>query len=341
MKRIVTFGEIMLRLNPAEYKRFLQVDSFNASYAGSEASVAVSLALLDCPVSFVSKLPENEIGQAALNELRKYGVDTSCIIRSNDRMGIYFVEKGASQRPSKVIYDRKNSAFANLKKADLNWEAIFKDACWFHFSGITPALSDDLEIITLLACKKAKEMGLVVSCDLNYRNKLWTSEKAKEVMTPIMQYVDHCIGNEEDIQKVFGIGLDNGRDKTVKELSIDFYKDIALKLKEKFSLQSVSLTLRESYSANSNDWSGMICTDNEIHFSDKYNINIVDRLGGGDSFCAGLIYALINNYSKLDSINFAVASSCLKHSIENDYNLSTKDEILALMSGNKNGRIQR
>ncbi len=340
MKRTVTFGELMMRLNPPDNKRFLQATNFNTSYAGSEASVAVSLSIMNIPVSFVSRLPVNEIGQAALNELRKYGVDTRFIARSEDRMGIFFVEKGASQRPSKVIYDRSFSAFSLAKKQDYDWNRIFENTDWFHVSGITPALGDTIAEIILDACKKAKEKKITVSCDLNYRNKLWTSEKAKVIMEGIMPYVDHCIGNEEDIQKVFGIGTDNLISESETDFE-DYYKAIVMEMRKKYSLKSVAITLRESHSAEKNCWSGLFCTDSKVWFSDKYELNIIDRLGGGDSFSAALIYALQNNYDPQKTIDFATAASCLKHSIEFDFNLISIAEVNELLNGKGDGRIQR
>ena len=338
--KAVTFGEIMLRLNPELYGRFVQADKFCATYSGAEANVAVSLANYGVPVSFVTKLPTHEIGQSAVNSLRKYGVDTSKIVRGGDRVGVYFVEKGASQRPSKVIYDRAYSSIAMASKEDFDWDKIFEGVTWFHFTGITPALSDDLAEICLIALRKAKEKDITVSCDLNFRKKLWSKEKAGEVMGKLCLYVDYCIANEEDAKDVFGIEADN-TDINGGKLDRDGYVSVANKLTQRFGFKGVAITLRESKSANDNDWSGMLYVDKQAYFSKKYSIHIVDRVGGGDSFGGGLIYSLMNNYKPQNAIEFAVAASCLKHSIEGDFNLITKEEVESLAGGNASGRVQR
>lgn len=338
--KAVTFGEIMLRLNPPMYERFVQTTTFCATYSGAEANVAVSLANYGVDASFVTKVPNHEIGQSAVNSLRKYGVDTSKIVRGGERLGVYFVEKGASQRASKVIYDRANSAIATASKNDFDWDKIFDGVTWFHFTGITPALSDELAEICEIALKKAKEKNITVSCDLNYRKKLWSKEKAGEVMNKLCPYVDYCIANEEDAKDVFGIEADN-TDIYGGKLDRDGYISVAKKLTEKFNFKGVAITLRESKSANDNDWSGMLYTNGQAYFSKKYSIHIVDRVGGGDSFGGGLIYSLMNNYTPQNAIEFAVAASCLKHSIEGDYNLVTKEEVESLAGGNASGRVQR
>lgn len=338
--KVVTFGEIMMRLNPEGYLRFVQADKYVSTFAGAEANVAVSLANYGTDVAFVTKLPEHEIGQAAVNSLRKFGVDTSLITRGGDRVGIYYCEKGASQRPSKVIYDRAYSAISQAKQSDFNWNKIFKNATWFHFTGITPALSDSMAAITLKAAKIAKEKGITVSCDLNFRKKLWGKEKANAVMTDICKYVDYCIANEEDAKDVFGIEADN-TDINTGKLDRNGYISVAKKLTDKFNFKGVAITLRESISANDNNWSAMLYTNGQAYFSKKYSMHIVDRVGGGDSFGAGLIYSLINNYDSQKAIEFAVAASCLKHSIEGDYNMVSVKEIETLMSGNASGRVQR
>ena len=340
MKKIVTFGELMLRLAPEGYLRFVQSDRFEATFGGAEANVAVSLASFGENAVFVTKLPTHEIGQMAVNSLRRYGVDTSEIVRGGDRVGIYYCEKGASQRPSKVIYDRANSSIAKAEKNDFDWEKIFKDADWFHVTGITPALGDEIAEITVEACRKAKEMGVTVSTDLNYRKKLWTREKAGKVMTELCKYVDYCIANEEDAKDVFGITADN-TDIESGKLDRDGYISVAKKLTEKFGFKGVAITLRESISANDNNWSGMLYTGNETYFSKKYAIHIVDRVGGGDSFGAGLIYGLSNGLSPQDIIEFAVAASCLKHSVEGDFNMMSLDEVKSLAKGSGSGRVQR
>ena len=338
--RIVTFGEIMLRLAPENYLRFVQADRLEATFGGAEANVAVSLANFGEDVAFVSKLPTHEIGQSAINSLRKFGVDTSFVTRGGERVGIYYCEKGASQRPSKVIYDRAGSAIATATGDDFDWDKIFDGAKWFHFTGITPALSDTLAGIVLQAVKSAKEKGITVSCDLNFRKKLWSKEKAKEVMSKICKYVDVCIANEEDAKDVFGIEAEN-TDIESGKLNEQGYVSVAKQLVDKFGFKAVAITLRESISANDNYWSGMLYTDGNAVFSRKYAMHIVDRVGGGDSFGAGLIHSLLAGKNATDAIEFAVAASCLKHSIEGDYNMESKEEVEALANGNASGRVQR
>lgn len=337
--KVITFGELMLRLAPEGYLRFVQTDKLEATFGGAEANVAVSLANYGVDVSFVSKLPAHEIGQAAVNSLRKYGVDTSKIVRGGDRVGVYYCEKGASQRPSKVIYDRANSAITKAKVEEFDWDNIFKDVDWFHFTGITPALSEEVAKICEVACKKAKERGITISTDLNYRKKLWSKEEANKVMSNLCQYVDVCIANEEDAKDVFGIEADN-TDINSGKLDREGYISVARKLKERFNFKYVAITLRESISANDNNWSAMLY-DDKAYFSRKYALHIVDRVGGGDSFGGGLIYALREKYDAQDAIEFAVAASALKHSIEGDYNLVSLDEVKALAKGNGSGRVQR
>ena len=340
MKKVVTFGELMLRLAPEGYLRYVQSDKFEATFGGAEANVAVSLANYGLDVAFVSKLPEHEIGQMAVNSLRKFGVDTSKITRGGARVGIYYCEKGASQRPSKVIYDRAYSAIAMASKSDFDWEKIFDGVSWFHFTGITPALSDEVAEITLEALKVAKEKGITTSCDLNYRKKLWTKEKAGTVMGELCKYVDYCIANEEDAKDVFGI-VSDGSDIDSGKLNHEGYIYVAKKLTDRFGFKGVAITLRESKSANDNDWSAMLYTDNNAYFSKKYSMHIVDRVGGGDRFGGGLIYSLLSGSNAQESIEFAVAASCLKHSIEGDYNLVSVSEVKALAGGNASGRVQR
>lgn len=338
--KVVTFGELMLRLAPEGYLRFVQSDKLLATFGGAEANVAVSLANYGVDAAFVSKLPAHEIGQNAVNSLRKFGVDTTKIVRGGDRIGIYYCEKGASQRPSKVIYDRAASSIACASKGDFDWENILKDVNWFHFTGITPALSDSVAEITLDALKVCKAKGITVSCDLNFRKKLWSKEKAGKVMGGLMQYVDYCIANEEDAKDVFGIEADN-TDITSGKLDRNGYISVAKKLTDKFVFKGVAITLRESLSANDNNWSGMLYTDGTAHFSKKYAMHIVDRVGGGDSFGGGLIYALCNGYEPQKAIEFAIAASCLKHSIEGDYNMVTVKEVETLAGGDASGRVQR
>ena len=340
MKKIVTFGELMLRLAPEIYLRFVQSDKYQATFGGAEANVAVSLANYGMDVAFVSKLPTHEIGQSAVNSLRKFGVDTTKIVRGGERVGIYYCEKGASQRPSKVIYDRAYASIAMASEGDFDWDKILDGVQWFHFTGITPALSDSMANITMQAVKKAKEKGITVSCDLNFRKKLWSKEKAGKVMGELCKYIDYCIANEEDAKDVFGIEADD-TDIYSGKLNHEGYVSVAKKLTDAFGFKGVAITLRESKSANDNDWSAMLYTDSQAYFSKKYAMHIVDRVGGGDSFGAGLIYALTNDYTAQSAIEFAVAASCLKHSIEGDYNMVSVEEVLNLAGGDASGRVQR
>ena len=340
MKKIVCFGEIMARFNPEGYLRFGQAKRLEVSYSGAEANVAVSLANYGLNSMFVSKLPENDISKAAIKDLRGYSVDVSHIVYGGERLGIYFVEKGASQRASKVIYDRKYSSISTASRQDFNWEQIFKDATWFHFTGITPALSDETAEICLDACKYAKKKGITISCDLNYRKNLWSTEKAGKVMGKLMQYIDLCIANEEDAEKVFGI---KAADTDVEggQLNHEGYHQVAQQISSQFGCDKVAITLRGSISANDNNWAGMLYSDGECYFSRNYLIHIVDRVGGGDSFGGALIYSLISGYEPQNAIEFAVAASCLKHTIELDFNQVTVDEVEALIKTGGTGRVQR
>ena len=340
MAKVITFGELMLRLQPYNYERFVQCDHVEFTFGGGEANVAVSLANYGMDAAYVTKLPAHAIGQAAVNSLRRYGVDTTKIVRGGDRVGIYFNEKGASQRGSVCIYDRANSAIAKASSADFDWDAIFEGAEWFHFTGITPALGANVVEICREACKAAKAHGLKISCDLNYRGKLWTRAEAREAMTELCQYVDVCISNEEDAKDVFGIEAEN-TDIDSGKLNHEGYISVAKQLTEAFGFKKVAITLRSSISANDNDWAGMLYSDGEASFSPSYRMHIVDRVGGGDSFGGGLIYALLNGYDNQAAINFAVAASCLKHSIEQDFNLVSVAEVTALAQGNASGRVQR
>ena len=342
MGKFVTFGEIMFRFNPEGYLRLVQADKFEVSVAGGEANVAVSLANYGMDAAFVSKVPAHEVGDIVVRTMRKYGVDTSNIVRGGKRLGVYFVEKGASQRPSKVIYDREGSAIATADPNEFDWDAIFEGATWFHWTGITPALSDNMVQAVLAACKKAKEKGVTVSCDLNYRKKLWSREKACEVMSQLMPYVDVCIANEEDAADVFGIHAAH-TDIEGGKLDYEAYKSVAQQISQRFGCKKVAITLRGSLSASENTWAGMLydAATDTANISRSYHILIVDRVGGGDSFGGGLIYALSNGYKDADAINFAVAASCLKHTIEHDFNEVKVDEVLALMNGSGSGRVQR
>ena len=338
--KVITFGEIMLRLAPEGYLRFVQADAFEVTYGGGEANVAVSLANYGMDVAFVTKLPKHEIGQAALNSLRRYGVDTSYVARGGERLGIYYLEKGASQRPSKVIYDRAASSMASAFKEDFDWDQIFEGASWFHFTGITPALSDNIAEVCLEACKAAKAKGITVSCDLNYRKKLWTKEKARAVMSELCKYVDVCIANEEDAGDVFGIKSKN-TDVMSGKVNHEGYQEVAGKLADQFGFKKVAITLRTSLSANDNKWAAMLYDGGNYYFSKSYDIHIVDRVGGGDSFGAGLIYALMNGFKPQKALEFAVAASCLKHTVESDFNMVSAEEVTVLMGGDGSGRVQR
>ena len=340
--KVVTFGEIMLRLAPEGYLRFTQAEKFGAVYGGGEANVSVSLANYGIDSAFVTKLPKHEIGQAAVNSLRKFGVDTSMIVRGGERVGIYYNEKGASQRPSKVIYDRAYSAISMAQPGDFDWKKIFEGVDWFHFTGITPALNPTVAGICLDACRAAKENGVTISCDLNFRKKLWSREEAQKTMTELCKYVDVCISNEEDAHDVFGIDAEN-TDIHGGKLNHEGYKSVAKQLADKFGFKRVAITLRSSISANDNDWAALLYNveTGEYCFSKSYHMHIVDRVGGGDSFGGGLIYATLNGYSTQDAVEFAVAASCLKHTIEGDFNMVSVDEVKALAGGNGTGRIQR
>lgn len=340
MSRIVTFGEIMVRLAPNGYYRFFQDDQLQATFGGAEANVAVSLANFGENVAFVTKLPDHAIGEGAITELRKFGVETSYISRGGARIGIYFLEKGASQRGSLCIYDRAGSSIQTANRADFDWDKIFEDAEWFHFTGITPALSKFTAEICLDACKAAKKKKIKVSCDLNYRSKLWSRSEARETMTMLCGYVDLCIANEEDAKDVFGIESANTDAQTGK-LNKEGYCEVAEKLTDAFGFEAVAFTLRTSISANDNDWAGMLYTNGTSYYSKEYHLRIVDRVGGGDSFGAGLIFSLINGKSPQEAIDFAVAASVLKHSIEGDFNRVSLAEVEKLAGGNGTGRVER
>ncbi len=339
-KRIVTFGEIMLRLAPEGYLRFFQNDTMQATFGGGEANVAVSLANYGMDASFVTKLPSHAIGQGAVNSLRGLGVDTKDIVRGGDRVGIYFLEKGASQRGSVCIYDRAHSAIQEASREDFDWDKIFEGADWFHFTGITPALGANLVDICIDACKAAKAKGVKISCDLNYRGKLWTRAEAREAMTKLCEYVDVCISNEEDAKDVFGIEAEN-TDIYGGKLDKEGYKSVAKQLMDTFNFEKVAITLRSSISANDNDWAGMLYDGENYCFSKEYHLHIVDRVGGGDSFGGGLIYSLLSGKDSQSAIEFAVAASALKHSIEGDYNRVTVSEVEKLAGGDASGRVQR
>ncbi len=340
MAKAVTFGEIMLRLAPNGYYRFFQDDQLQATFGGGEANVAVSLANFGIDSSYVTKLPAHAIGQAAVNSLRYFGVNTDKIVRGGDRVGIYFLEKGASQRGSVCIYDRAHSAIQEAAPSDFDWDAIFEGVDWFHFTGITPALGANLVEICEQACVAAKEKGVKISCDLNYRGKLWTRAEAREAMTKLCKYVDVCISNEEDAKDVFGIEAEN-TDIYGGKLNKEGYKSVAKQLADKFGFEKVAITLRSSISASDNDWAAMLYDGENYCFSKEYHLHIVDRVGGGDSFGAGLIYALLSGKGTQDAIEFAVAASALKHSIEGDFNRVSVAEVEKLAGGDGSGRVQR
>jgi 2-dehydro-3-deoxygluconokinase len=340
--RFVTFGEIMMRLNPEGYNRFVQAERFEASYAGGEANVAVSLANYGLEASFVTKLPANPLGEAARNAVRRFGVDTGDIVWGGERLGLYFVEKGASQRSSKVIYDRAGSSIALAGRNDFEWAAILEGAKWFHFTGITPALGGELAGICLDALEYCKAHGVTVSCDLNYRGKLWTREEAGRCMARLVPYVDVLIANEADAADVFGIAAEDS-DVESGKLNKQGYVSVARRLAERFGCKKVAITLRTSLSASDNLWAGMLydAKSSAASFSSEYKIHIVDRVGGGDSFGGGLICALGTGRDDQAAIDFAVAASALKHSIEHDFKLVSVAEVEALAAGNGTGRVQR
>ncbi len=340
MKKVVTFGEIMLRLAPNGYYRFFQDDQLQATFGGGEANVAVSLANFGLDAVYVTKLPEHAIGQAAINSLRYFGVDTSKIARGGERVGIYYLEKGASQRGSVCIYDRAYSAIQQAEPSDFNWDDIFTGTDWFHFTGITPAIGGKLVEICKEACIAAKKHGVKISCDLNYRGKLWTREQARAAMTELCKYVDVCISNEEDAKDVFGIEAEN-TDIYGGKLNKDGYRSVARQLAEKFGFEKVAITLRSSISASDNDWAAMLYDGESYCFSKEYHLRIVDRVGGGDSFGAGLIYALLSGKDTQSAVDFAVAASALKHSIEGDFNRVSVKEVEKLAGGDGSGRVQR
>ncbi|NLJ90492.1 MAG: sugar kinase [Clostridiales bacterium] len=340
MAKVVTLGEIMLRLSTPGFEKFIQADRFDINYGGGEANVAVSLSNYGHEGVFITKVPDNPIGEAAVATLRKYNVNTDYIVKGGERLGIYYLETGASMRPSKVVYDRAHSSIAEADISDFDFDAAFEGADWFHFTGITPAISDKAAELTEAALKAAKAHGLTVSVDLNYRKKLWTEEKAQKVMTNLMQYVDVCIGNEEDAEKVLGF-KPHGTDVESGELNLEGYKDIFQQMIDKFGFKYVASSLRESHSASDNGWSAAIYDGKEFYRSKQYNIRLVDRVGGGDSFAAGLICGLVDGKDMKEALEFGVAASALKQTIPGDINLVTREEVDALVGGDASGRVQR
>lgn len=340
-KRVVTFGEIMLRLTPPNHKRFVQAESLDVTYGGAEANVAVSLANYGLDAHYVTKVPNNLIGQAAINHLCRFGVNTDYIVRGGPRLGIYFQEIGAAQRPSRIVYDRAGASIAEAKPEEFNWEEILAGAAWFHVTGITPALSPTAAQTTIDAVRTAKKVGVTVSIDLNYRKNLWTPDEANKVMSEVVKYVDLCIANEEDAEKVFGIKA-QGSDITSGKLNEAGYHDVIHQLVDRFGFKYVAVTLRESFSASHNGWSGLLYDGKDFYRSRRYDITpIVDRVGGGDSFGSGLIYSLITGKAPQEAVDFAAAASCLKHSITGDFNLVSVDEVEHLAGGDGSGRVQR
>ena len=340
MAKIVTMGEILLRLAPPSNNRFVQATNFDINYGGGEANVAVSLSNFGHDAYFVSKVPTHEIGQAAVNSLRKFGVHTCFLARGGGRLGIYYLETGSSLRPSKVIYDRTHSSLCEADPSDFDFERVFSGADWFHWSGITAAISTKAAECVKQACIAAKKAGVTVSCDLNYRSKLWTPEKAQSVMRPLMQYVDVCIGNEEDAEMCLGYKPASNAESGKTEA--DGYKSIFIQMQQDFGFQYTISTLRESYSASNNGWKALIYNGKDFYLSRRYEITpIVDRVGGGDSFCAGIIHGLVNGMSQADALEFAVAASALKHTIPGDVNMVSIQEVESLVAGNTSGRVQR
>jgi len=339
-KKVVTLGEIMLRLSTPDFKRFVQADSFDVTYGGGEANVSAALCNYGLNGTFVTKVPDNAIGQSAINHLRRYGVDTQFIARGGGRLGIYFLETGASMRASQVIYDRAGASIAEAEISDFDFDKIFEDADWFHTTGITPALSDKCTALAEAALKASKSKGITTSIDLNYRKKLWSKEKAREVMTRLCQYVDVCIGNEEDAETTLGFKPEN-TDVTKGKLNVEGYKSVFKQMKDKFGFKYVASTLRESYSASDNGWSALVYDGNEFYHSRQYEVRIVDRVGSGDSFASGFIYGLVTGMAMKDAAEFAVAASALKHTIPGDLNHAALNEVKDLMKGDASGRVQR
>jgi 2-dehydro-3-deoxygluconokinase len=341
MARVITFGEIMLRLNPEGYYRLVQADKLEVSYTGAEANVAVALTQLGVDAAFVSTVPAHEVGQCAVNFLRRFGVDTSMVKRCGSRLGVFYVEKGASQRGSKVIYDRADSAITKMKRGDYDWDAIFEGADWFYWTGITPALHGELPEISEDACKAAKAHGVKIACDVNYREKLWTTEEAGVVMERLLPYSDLIIVNEDHARKILGITAEGANYGGDELLSDEQYTSIARQVCDRYGCSSAALTVRRSISANDNKFAAMLYADGKSYFSPEYRLNIVDRIGGGDAFAGGLLYGLIKGKTPQETLDFAVAAGALNHSIEHDFNLVSLEEIEAVAAGHADGRVQR
>ena len=350
MSTVVTFGEIMLRLSTPGFSRFRQATTFDATFGGGEANAATSLALFGHDARFVCKLPRHAIGQMAVDRLRQYGVDTDYIVRGGDRIGIYFLETGASQRPSTVVYDRAHSAVSEMDPSEVDWDAAFDGADWFHWTGITPALGERPTAAVEAACRAAKRAGATVSCDLNFRSKLWTTEEAQAVMRPLMEHVDVCIANEEDADRSLGMRTEGSGAEAAEGAALDEsgYARLADKLKAEYGFDAVAITLRESHSASDNGWSAMLLGGagsarplGEAVRSRRYDVRLVDRVGGGDSFAAGLIHGLLTKDDAEEALNFAVAASALKQTIPGDLNLTSAEEVEKLAGGSGSGRVER
>lgn len=338
--KIVGFGDMLVSFAPDGYRRFIQADSMHVNYTGAEANVLASLSCFGLDTEFVTRLPDNPISACAVAFLRKFGIGTGRIVYGGDRIGVIYTECGASQRPSQVVYDRMHTSICEACPEDFDWDAIFADASWFHFTGITAALSDSTAACCLAACKAAKAKGITISCDLNYRKKLWSEAKARSVMEELVRYVDVLVANEEDADKVLGIRSDDTDVETGK-LNKAGYEDVARRICSLYGVKKVGITLRQSLSASDNVWSAMLFDGDKAYFSREYMIHIVNRVGGGDSFSAGLIYSLVSGFGAQKAIEFAAAASCLKHSIEEDFNLVSVKEVEALAAGNGSGRVQR
>ena len=339
-KKVVTLGEIMLRLSTPDFKRFVQADTFDITYGGGEANVSAALCNYGLNGTFVSKVPNNPIGQSAINHLRRYGVDTQFIARGGERLGIYFLETGASMRASQVVYDRAHASIADVDAAEFDFDKILDGASWFHTTGITPALSDKAAALTEAALKAAKAKGITTSIDLNFRKKLWTKEKAREIMTKLCEHVDVCIGNEEDADLCLGFKAKD-TDVTKGELNLDGFKDVFKQMKDRFGFKFIASSLRESHSASDNGWSALVYDGSEFYHTKQYSVRIVDRVGSGDSFASGLIYGLVTGMPMSEAAEFGVAASAIKHTIPGDLNHATLSDVKDLMKGDGSGRVQR
>ena len=333
MSKIVTFGEILLRLTTLNKERFSQSKNFEITYAGSEGNVAVSLSHFGMNAFYVSSVPDNPIGQACINTIRQFGVNADYMIKNGERLAVYYLENGASMRPSNIVYDRKGSSFSLAKPDSFDWDLIFDDCDLFHYSGITPSLSESAKNLTIYAVKEAKTRNIKVSCDLNYRSNLWSPKEAQSTMIPLMEFTDILIGGKKDPEIMLGEFVDNEKDES--------YKQLLINLAKKYDLSNVGLSLRESFSADHNDWEGLFYSNNKVYASKKYQIQIVDRVGAGDAFTAGLIYGLFNKLNNQDIVEFGVAASALAHTFQGDFNLATVEEVLSVAAGDVSGRIRR